>query len=209
MENIKTEGFKLAESPMYFLDTGRCSIQELEGLVMRAISQFGLKILLVDYLQLMKSESKKAQGSRYIEVGEVAQGLKELAKNCKIPVIALAQLGRTAEERKGCVPQMADLRESGDIEQAADIIGLLYRAGYYAKKNEGKPVAAKDKSPFDDDDDEVEGDPMEDKEAKLIIAKHRGGPTGEVILNWEGALTRFTSTHNKLNSNNEDEQQKH
>jgi replicative DNA helicase len=213
MENIKMEGFKLAESPMYFLDTGRCSIQELEGLVMRAKARFGLRILLVDYLQLMKSESKKAQGSRYIEVGEVAQGLKELAKNCKIPVIALAQLGRTAEERKGCVPQMADLRESGDIEQAADIIGLLYRAGYYAKKNEGKGQGERDKgkekSPFDEDDDEVDGDPMEDKEAKLLIVKHRGGPTGEVIMNWEGSLTRFTSTHNKLNSNNEDEQQKH
>jgi replicative DNA helicase len=197
---------------MYFLDTGRCSIQELEGLVMRAKARFGLRILLVDYLQLMKSESKKAQGSRYIEVGEVAQGLKELAKNCKIPVVALAQLGRTAEERKGCIPQMADLRESGDIEQAADIIGLLYRAGYYAKKNEEKRAAtsAKDKSPFDeDDDDEVEGDPMEDKEAKLLMVKHRGGPTGEVILNWEGSLTRFTSTHNKLNSNNPEEQQKH
>lgn len=136
-----------------------------------------IRLVVVDYLQLMTSNSRKSQGNRAVEIGEISNGLKNMAKELDIPVIALAQLSRKAEERKGAVPQMSDLREGGDIEQAADIIGFVHRPWYY---------------------DHDYGDPTE---ANLILAKGRDIGVGEVPLEFIDNITQFNSLTNSLLSN--------
>lgn len=193
MRNFQTACHELEKAPLYYLDTGRLSIQELMARCRHDVERLGLKVLIVDYLQRMCSDSKKAGQGRSIEIGEISAGLKALAKDFGVVVIALAQVGRSAEERAGCKPQLADLRESGDIEADADFVGLLYRPGYYervkAKKKGGK-------------DDEEEDDISDDK-AELIMAKCRRGAPEPVELRWDGPRTRFTSTHDRLFSNND------
>lgn len=191
--NITSAAKDLQQSPILFLDTGKLSIQELTILVKRAVVQHQLDVVIIDYLQLLKSDSKKAQSNRQVEVGEVSQGLKALAKEANILVISLAQVGRSAEDRPGCVPQLADLRESGDIEQDADMVLLLYREAYYANRKKKK-------------DDEEE--PLSDDTARLIIAKGRDTGTDDCNLTWDGPFTRFGSTTNRLYSNN-DENREH
>lgn len=180
---------KLRAAPIYILDTGDLTIQELRGLARHAVAQHKIKVLIVDYLQLLKSNTKMAKGSRYVEVGEVSRGLKALAKELNIPIIALAQLGRKPEERKDGRPVASDLRESGDIEQDADMIGLIHRISEYVD------------CPDDEDPDAFR------KKATLIVAMHRNGPVGDIPLKWEGPLVRFSSTTEYLNSNNQDQHQ--
>lgn len=190
LKALAEEGMKLRRAPIHILDTGNLTIQELRGLARAAVAQHRLGVLIVDYLQLLKSNTKAARGNRYIEVQDVSQGLKALAKELQIPIIALAQVSRKAEERKGCRPEMGDLRESGDIENDADIIGLLWRESRY-----------KD-CPEDQDEEEWAS------KATLIIAKNRNGPVGDLPLHWTGPLARFRSTTSHLNSNNEEQHQK-
>lgn len=175
---------KLRAAPIFILDTGNLTIQELRGLARHAVSQHKIGVLIVDYLQLLKSSTKLAAASRYVEIGEISRGLKALAKELNIPIIALAQLGRKPEERKGGRPVASDLRESGDIEQDADVIGLIWRESEY--------------NDCPADQDEVSWN----QKATLIIAKQRNGPVGDLVLKWEGPLVRFTSTTCHLNSNN-------
>jgi replicative DNA helicase len=125
----------------------------------------------IDYLQLMRSTSKRAQDNRQQEISEISSGIKALAKELKIPVIVLAQLNRNPEQREGGKPRLSDLRESGSIEQDADLVGLLVRDAYYAK---------------DQEDREEKGN-----KAELVIAKQRNGPTGDVPLVFLGELMRF------------------
>ncbi|MEO6845744.1 MAG: DnaB-like helicase C-terminal domain-containing protein, partial [Chthoniobacterales bacterium] len=129
-----------------------------------------IALIVIDYLQLLRSSSKRAQDNRQLEIAEISAGLKALAKELKIPIVVLAQLNRKPDERGG-VPRMSDLRESGSIEQDADVIGLLIRPEVYEKDEDSK----------------------EDKagEAELIIAKQRNGPTGEVPLTFMKEYTRF------------------
>jgi replicative DNA helicase len=137
---------------------------------------------MVDYLQLMTVHGKNE--NRVQEISEISRSLKALAKEIGVPVIALSQLNRGVESRpyanKGRMPKMSDLRESGSIEQDADIIGFVYRDEYYAKK-EGKTV-----------------DPDEIGKADLSIDKHRNGETGNIELTWIGEYTRFEN-HTKNN----------
>lgn len=182
----------LRKAPLHYLDTGRLSIQELMARCRHDVERLGLKVLIIDYLQRMCSDSKKAGQGRSIEIGEISAGLKSLAKDFGVVVIALAQVGRSAEERAGCKPQLADLRESGDIEADADFVGLLYRPGYYERKK------AKRKGEDEEDEDEIADD-----KAELIMAKCRRGAPEPVDLRWDGPRTRFTSTHDRLFSGDE------
>jgi replicative DNA helicase len=150
----------------------------LSSLTLRAKSRrlqdkHGLGLVVIDYLQLLRSPSKRGQENRQIEIAEISNGIKALAKELAIPVIVLAQLNRKSEDRTDGKPKISDLRESGSIEQDADVVGLLYRSAYYAKDAE--------------DRDEKGG------EAELIIAKQRNGPTGEVPLTFLSEFTRFES----------------
>lgn len=166
----------LKNSSLVLDDTASITITELRAKARRVKREKGLSVIGIDYLQLMRSYSKQAQNSREREIAEISAGLKALAKELEVPVIVLAQLNRGPENRTGNnmgVPRMSDLRESGAIEQDADMIGLLYRLSYYSENKE------KEETP-------------EDKgKAFLDLAKNRNGPTGRVPLAFIPELMRF------------------
>lgn len=173
---------KTRKAKIYVVEKPGISIQEARSRARVMKARFGIRLVVVDYLQLMTSTSQKAKGNRSVEIGEIANGLKNMAKELDIPVIALAQLSRKAEERKGAVPQMSDLREGGDIEQAADIIAFVHRPWYY---------------------DHDHPDPTE---AKLILAKGRDIGIGEVPLEFIDNITQFNSLTDSLLSNDPEKQ---
>lgn len=163
---------QIADSPLYFDDTAAITIQELCSRARRMKKDYGIVALFVDYLQLMKSASKKSMENRQLEVSEVSSGLKALAKELNIPIVALCQLGRDFEKRGATArPRLTDLRESGSIEQDADLVAMIVRAETYAETDEEKR--------------ELEG------QADLIIAKQRNGPVGDVALTFLKEYTRF------------------
>lgn len=170
--NLTIAAGELAESPMYIDDTPGLSIQELRARARRMKQQFGIVALFVDYLQLLRSDSKKSQDNRQLEVSEVSAGLKNLAKELDIPIVALCQLGREFEKRGGVFrPRLSDLRESGSIEQDADVIHMLTRPELFADNPE--------------DRDKLRGI------AELIIAKQRSGPIADIALTFLKEFTRF------------------
>lgn len=176
MDAIKLAVKDLKDSSLVIDDTAAISINELRAKARRTMRDLGgLDVIGIDYLQLMRSHSKQAQNSREREIAEISAGLKALAKELKVPIIVLAQLNRGPENRTGKskgVPQMSDLRESGAIEQDADMIGLLYRAAYYA-------------------DDEADRQKSGDR-ANLYLAKNRNGATGDIPLSFAAEIMRFT-----------------
>ncbi|MBX3097830.1 MAG: DnaB-like helicase C-terminal domain-containing protein, partial [Fimbriimonadaceae bacterium] len=131
-------------------------------------------LIIVDYLQLMRSG--RNLDNRVNEVSEIARGLKTMAKEMKVPVIALSQLSREVEKRPNKRPMLSDLRESGSIEAEADMVTFIYRDKYYEDKTLG----------------ENEVNPMDTEVAEVIISKHRNGPTGTVLLGFQPAFTKFT-----------------
>ncbi len=173
---IKRASEEIKDCKLFIDDTPGISINELRAKARRKKKEEDIKVIAIDYLQLMRSNSKQAQNSREREVAEISAGLKGLAKELDIPIIVLAQLNRGPESRVGTSggggkPRMSDLRESGSIEQDADMVGLLYRSAYYADNK--------------DDRDE------EDGKAELVIAKNRNGPTGDVPLSFIKEIMRF------------------
>jgi replicative DNA helicase len=172
--SLTTAASKLAESKIFIDDTAGLSILELRAKARRLKSQHGIEAIFIDYLQLLRSTSRRAQDNRQIEIAEISSGLKALAKELNIPIVVLAQLNRNPEQRSGDSkgrPRLSDLRESGSIEQDADIVGLLVREEYYADNDEEKKAS--------------EG------KATLIIAKQRNGPVGDVPLTFLKQFTRF------------------
>ena len=165
---------KLAEARIFIDDTAGLTILELRAKARRLKAQQDVQLIIVDYLQLLRSTSRRAQDNRQLEISEISAGLKGLAKDLKIPIVVVAQLNRNPEIRTGSgkgVPRLADLRESGSIEQDADLVGLLVREEYYADSDEERT--------------ELEG------KAELIIAKQRNGPIGQVKLTFLKDFTRF------------------
>ena len=169
--NLTTAAAKLAESQIFIDSRSSPSIMQIRAKARRWKKKYGIKLLVVDYLQLLRSTSRRGQDNRVLEVAEISAGLKGLAKELDIPIIVLAQLNRKPEERSGGKPRMSDLKESGAIEQDADLVALLTRAEYYADDEEAKQ--------------EVRG------EAILDIVKQRNGPVGEVKLTFLKEYTRF------------------
>jgi replicative DNA helicase len=174
---------KLAESKIFIDDTPGLSILELRAKSRRLKSQHDIQAIFIDYLQLLRSTSKRAQDNRQLEIAEISSGLKSLAKELNIPVVVLAQLNRNPESRTGASlgrPRLSDLRESGSIEQDADVVGLLVREEYYADTDEDK--------------EEAKG------KATLIIAKQRNGPVGDVPLTFLKEYTRFENRAREVES---------
>ena len=166
---------KLANAPLFIDDSSGLSILQLRAKARRMAQQYGVKLFVVDYLQLLHSTSRRAE-NRQQEIADISNGIKALAKELNVPVIVLSQLNRDIEREKGRPPRLSDLRESGAIEQDADVVGLLYK-------------------PKDGDDEEGFGG-GEDADAlpvKLLIAKQRNGPTGDVDLTFIKSYTRFES----------------
>jgi len=171
--NVKVKG--LEKAPLFIDDTPSLSIFDLRAKARRLSSQHGIKLIMVDYLQLMTAGGNKAGGNREQEISMISRNLKALAKELNIPVIALSQLSRAVETRGGSKrPLLSDLRESGAIEQDADIVSFIYRPEYYK---------------IDEWDDE-ERTPT-DGQAEFIIAKHRNGGLDEIRLRFVGHLGKF------------------
>ena len=169
---------ELHEAPIYIDDTPALTVLQLRARARRMVSQFGVKVIIIDYLQLLTSPTA-ARESRQVEVATISRGIKALARELSVPVVCLAQLNRGTEQREGNRPRMADLRESGSIEQDADVVMLLHREEYYHKG-----------------DEEWLADPDNEEKiglAELIIAKQRNGPTGVVKFTWDSKTTRFKS----------------
>ncbi len=161
----------LSEAPIYIDDTPNISTMELRTKARRLQAEAGLDLVIVDYLQLMQSSSTSKDANRVQEVSEISRALKALARELKVPVVALSQLSRQPEMRESKEPRLSDLRESGSIEQDADLVMFLYR-----ERERGS------------DDQQTEGEVV-----KLKLAKHRNGPTGEIDLWFKKAQTRFVN----------------
>ena len=174
----------MASLPLHIDDTPALSIAALRSRARRLKRVHNVSLLVVDYLQLVRPSNNNSQTNRVQEVSEITQGLKAIAKELDIPVIALSQLSRGVESRDDKRPQLADLRESGSIEQDADIVMFVYREEYYLKRLQPKEGTAEHNT-WQSDMAAVHG------VAEVIVAKHRNGPVDTVKLQFQGELTRF------------------
>src|ERR1700741_5070102 len=182
-EKIRDYSIELQSLPLYVDETGGLSISQLTARARRLKRQKGLDILVIDYIQLLQGSGKRSD-NRVQEVTEITTGLKALAKELNVPIIALSQLSRQVESRDDKRPQLSDLRESGSIEQDADVVMFVFREEYYLANKEpraGTPEYEK----WQLDMSLVHG------KAEVIIGKQRHGPTGTVELQFEASLTRF------------------
>jgi len=171
--------------PLFIDQTGGISIAQLAARARRLKRQRGLDVIVIDYIQLMQGSSAKASQNRVQEITEITTGLKALGKELGVPIIALSQLSRQVESRDDKRPQLSDLRESGSIEQDADVVLFVYREEYYLKNKEPKP-GTEEYIKWEMEMNEVRG------KAEVIIAKQRHGPTGTVSLAFTGEFTRFS-----------------
>ncbi len=159
----------LSEAPIYIDDTPGITVLEMRTKARREAQKHPLGLIVIDYLQLMSGSGTGSQFNRVQEVSEISRGLKLIARELNVPVIALSQLSRSVESRSPQIPQMSDLRESGSIEQDADIVAFLYREDYYNPETDRQHIA------------------------DLILAKHRNGPTGKVELYFHPQQLKFLS----------------
>jgi replicative DNA helicase len=167
---LTTAATSLMKAPMYIDDSASVTIHQARAKARLLKHRYDIKLLVIDYLQLMRAPSRRAENSRQVEIADISAGVKALAKELAIPVVVLSQLNRQPEAREGGKPRLSDLRESGAIEQDADVVGLLVRPEMYAE---------------DDQKTESQG------EATLVIAKQRNGPTGDVLLTFLNEYVRF------------------
>ncbi len=166
----------LSEAPIFIDDSGSLNIMEMRTMARRLQAEHKLGLIIVDYLQLMEGRSMKGSDNRVQEISEISRGLKQLARELNIPVMALSQLSRAVESRPDQIPRLSDLRESGSIEQDADVVMFLYR------------------------EDRVKPDTPNKNIADIIIAKHRNGPIGKIQLYFDENSTTFKSLE-KIHNN--------
>jgi replicative DNA helicase len=174
----------LESCPLYIDDTPALPISQVAARARRLKRTHGLDVLMIDYLQLLKGSSSKGD-NRVQEVSEITQGLKAIAKELNIPVIALSQLSRQVESREDKRPQLSDLRESGSIEQDADVVMFVYRDEYYKEREKPGDHELEKMAAWQVIMEQVHG------KAEVIIGKQRHGPIGSVELSFEGRFTRF------------------
>ena len=171
------------ELPLYIDETPAITISTLSNRARRIKRLFGLNLIVVDYIQLMRTSSKKNDG-RVQEISEITQGLKALAKELGVPVLALSQLSRAVEQRDDKKPQLADLRESGSIEQDADVVLFVFREEYYEEKKQPK-LGSIEHAEWQSKMSDIAG------LAEILIGKQRHGPTGNIQVEFEGMYTKF------------------
>ena len=169
--------------PLFIDETPAITIATLSNRARRMKRLFGLSLIVVDYIQLMRSSSNKNDG-RVQEISEITQGLKALAKELSVPVLALSQLSRAVEQRDDKQPQLADLRESGSIEQDADVVMFVFREAYYLERKQPK-LGSIEHAEWQSKMNDVNG------LADIILGKQRHGPTGTVKVEFEGIYTKF------------------
>ena len=179
----------ISELPLYIDETPAITIAAISNRSRRIKRLFGLELIVVDYIQLMRSSGKK-EYNRVQEISEITQGLKALAKELNVPVLALSQLSRAVEQRDDKKPQLADLRESGSIEQDADIVMFVFRESYYLQNKE-PTVGSIEHAEWQTKMNEIS------HLAEIMISKQRHGPTGNVKVEFEAMYTKFKDLENK------------
>ena len=178
---------EIESAPFFIDDTPALTIAGLRTRARRLKRQQGLSLIIIDYLQLLSGSRKGSFGdNRVNEISEISRGLKSLAKELEIPVMALSQLSRQVEHRENKRPLLSDLRESGSIEQDADIVMFVYREEYYKSKEEPSEVGSEDYLKWQANMEALHG------VAEVIIGKNRHGPVDSVKLHFEDRLTRFS-----------------
>jgi replicative DNA helicase len=184
-EVIRDVSLELANMKFFVDETGGLSIAQLVARARRLKRQRGLDLVVIDYIQLLQGSSRRGQENRVQEITEITTNLKALAKELQVPIIALSQLSRQVENRDDKRPQLSDLRESGSIEQDADVVLFVYREEYYLQNKEPRP-GTEEHAKWQIEMAAVHG------KAEVIIAKQRHGPTGTVPLHFDGSVTRFS-----------------
>lgn len=181
----------ISNVPLFIDDTPALSINAIRTKTRRLIKQENLSFLVIDYLQLLHGVNESSKSNRVLEISEITQGLKAIAKEFNIPIIALSQLSRLVEHREDKKPQLSDLRESGSIEQDADVVIFIYRESYYEER----------KKPSDDQLDKmqiwIERMSRLRNKSEVIIAKHRNGPIGSVNLFFNAETSKFGDYFNE------------
>lgn len=173
-ERVCEAGDAIAESKLWIDDTAGITPMQMRSKARRLQSEQGVDLIIVDYLQLMRAESSRKHDNRVQEISEISRNLKEMARELHVPVLALSQLSRKLEERQNKVPQLSDLRESGAIEQDADIVLFIYRDEVYNPNTERPGIA------------------------DIVAAKHRNGPVGFISLYWDAPSTRFRNMDERI-----------
>ena len=178
----------ISELPLYIDETPAISIAAMSNRARRIKRLFGLDLIIIDYIQLMRGTTTNKDG-RVQEISQITQGLKAIAKELAIPVVALSQLSRQVEQRDDHKPQLSDLRESGSIEQDADVVMFVYREGYYLQRKEPREATV-EHAEWQAKMNEVA------HLAEIIIGKQRHGPVGKILLEFEEQFTKFKDTQN-------------
>ncbi len=191
----------LNTTPIFIDDTPALSVSQLRTRARRLKRQHNLGLIVVDYLQLMSGGATSRNEGRVQEISEITRGLKTLAKELNVPVLALSQLSRAVEQREDKRPQLSDLRESGTIEQDADVVTFIYREEYYLERQKPIPNARDKPERYDQELERWDSRREEVRNtAEVIVAKQRHGPTGSVDLMFEGQYTRFHDLDRQHNS---------
>lgn len=192
-DRVAVAAQSLSRIPLFIDDTPALTITGLRQRARRVKRQHGLHLIVVDYLQLLQGSSDKRSDGRVQEVSEITRGLKTMAKELDVPVLALSQLSRQVEQRDSKRPQLADLRESGSIEQDADVVTFIYRPEYYLQRDHPTQHANESDEKFQDRSEKHNAKLAEARNvAEVDIAKQRHGPVGKVELHFNGDLTRFS-----------------
>ena len=178
---------EMAQIPLFIDQTGGISVAQLAARARKLKRQHGLGLIVVDYLQLLTGSSRRAAEGRVQEVSEITTSLKALAKELNVPILALSQLSRAVEQREDKRPQLADLRESGSIEQDADVVLFVFREEYYVERRKPSESNVEELLKWQQEMAAVHG------KAEIIIGKQRHGPTGTVELAFEASYTRFSN----------------
>tara|TARA_Y100000590_G_scaffold336054_1_gene382618 strand:- start:5847 stop:7277 length:1431 start_codon:yes stop_codon:yes gene_type:complete len=189
MEQFIETSKNIFDLPLYIDETPAITISAISNRARRIKRLFGLDLIVVDYIQLMRSGSTRYDG-RVQEISEITQGLKALAKELDVPVLAVSQLSRAVEQRDDKKPQLADLRESGSIEQDADVVMFVFREAYYLERKEPS-LGSIEHAEWQQKMDEISS------LAEIMIGKQRHGPTGNVRVEFEAMYTKFKDLENK------------
>ncbi|NIA70309.1 replicative DNA helicase [Pelagibius litoralis] len=192
-DSVFEKSRELYELPLFVDDTPALSVSQVRTRARRLKRQHGLSMIVIDYLQLMQPPPNKRSDNRVQEVSEITRGLKALAKDLDVPVIALSQLSRAVEQREDKHPQLADLRESGSIEQDADVVMFIYREQYYVERAEPTQRDGEDDNKFHErlESWKTRCERAYGK-AEIIVAKQRHGPIGSREFSFDGNTTRFS-----------------
>ncbi len=197
LDNLVSVSKDILEIPLFIDDTPAINVGSIASRARKLKRKEGLGAIVIDYLQLVRPSKSSKNETRVLEISEITQSLKALAKELNIPIMALSQLSRQVEQRDDKKPQLSDLRESGSIEQDSDVVMFIFREEYYLEKNE-PALGTSDYIEWQQKMEEIHG------QADLLIAKQRHGPTGNIKLSFERKFTRFGNFIHKSESDSYD-----